>query len=202
MAVTARNFVGSYFEKDRLTTVQYPEERDVLPENSRNFPFLVFDMDDADAGSALRRLQDLRKGMSAAVHLHRQEHGQEARLHGQAAVLSGDFRHRHLGLHELPDLRRGLSLRSDQDGQGLRAEPARALRRAPHAQRATSRSRTITITAFIRAKRRAVDAALAAAAAAKKKPAVAATPPPGSRTRLECWRRCSASRTFRKRRIG
>ena len=33
MAVTARNFVGSYFEKDRLTTVQYPEERSPLPEN-------------------------------------------------------------------------------------------------------------------------------------------------------------------------
>jgi hypothetical protein len=38
MAVTARNFAGSYFEKDRLTTVQYPEERLPLPENSRNFP--------------------------------------------------------------------------------------------------------------------------------------------------------------------
>ena len=50
MAVTARNFVGSYFEKDRLTTVQYPEERDPLPENSRNFPFLVYDGDDAQAG--------------------------------------------------------------------------------------------------------------------------------------------------------
>ena len=50
MAVTARNFVGSYFEKARLTTVQYPEERDVLPENSRNFPFLVYDNDDAAAG--------------------------------------------------------------------------------------------------------------------------------------------------------
>jgi NADH-quinone oxidoreductase subunit I len=50
MAVTARNFIGSYFEKDRLTTLQYPEERDVLPENSRNFPFLVFDSDDAQAG--------------------------------------------------------------------------------------------------------------------------------------------------------
>ncbi len=46
MAVTGRNFIGSYFEKDRLTTVQYPEERDVLPENSRNFPFLVYDTND------------------------------------------------------------------------------------------------------------------------------------------------------------
>ena len=50
MAVTARNFVGSYFEKERLITVQYPEERSPLPENYRNFPFLIYDTDDADAG--------------------------------------------------------------------------------------------------------------------------------------------------------
>jgi NADH-quinone oxidoreductase subunit I len=50
MAVTARNFVGSYFDKDRLITVQYPEERDPLPENYRNFPFLVYDGDDPQAG--------------------------------------------------------------------------------------------------------------------------------------------------------
>jgi NADH-quinone oxidoreductase subunit I len=50
MAVTARNFVGSYFEKDRLITVQYPEERISLAENYRNFPFLIYDTDDAEAG--------------------------------------------------------------------------------------------------------------------------------------------------------
>ena len=50
MAVTARNFVGSYFEKDRLITVQYPEERSPLPENYRNFPILVYDGMDAEAG--------------------------------------------------------------------------------------------------------------------------------------------------------
>jgi NADH-quinone oxidoreductase subunit I len=50
MAVTAKNFVGSYFEKDRLTTVQYPEERLPLPENARNFPFLVYDGNDPQAG--------------------------------------------------------------------------------------------------------------------------------------------------------
>ena len=50
MAVTARNFVGSYFEKDRLITVQYPEERNPLPENYRNFPFLIYDGNDAEAG--------------------------------------------------------------------------------------------------------------------------------------------------------
>jgi len=43
LAVTLRNFVGSYYDKERLTTVQYPEERVQTPENSRTFPFLVFD---------------------------------------------------------------------------------------------------------------------------------------------------------------
>src|SRR6266446_4040215 len=50
MAVTARNFVGSYFDKERLITVQYPEERNPLPENYRNFPFLVYDGADRNAG--------------------------------------------------------------------------------------------------------------------------------------------------------
>src|SRR3954452_12723976 len=50
MAVTFRNFAGSYFEKERLTTVQYPEERSPLPENYRNFPFLIFDGNDPQAG--------------------------------------------------------------------------------------------------------------------------------------------------------
>src|SRR5438874_12477584 len=50
MGVTLRNFIGSYFEKDRLITVQYPEERETLPENYRNFPFLIFDTEDAEAG--------------------------------------------------------------------------------------------------------------------------------------------------------
>ncbi len=47
---TARNFFGSYVEKDRLTTVQYPEERLPLPEASRVFPFLLYDGQDPDAG--------------------------------------------------------------------------------------------------------------------------------------------------------
>ncbi|HVT96830.1 MAG TPA: 4Fe-4S dicluster domain-containing protein [Acidobacteriaceae bacterium] len=47
---TARNFFGSYVDKERLTTVQYPEERHTLPEASRNFPFLLYDGADPDAG--------------------------------------------------------------------------------------------------------------------------------------------------------
>jgi NADH-quinone oxidoreductase subunit I len=50
MAETARNFLGSYVNDDRLTTVQYPEERSLPIENSRQFPFLVFDGDDAMKG--------------------------------------------------------------------------------------------------------------------------------------------------------
>ena len=50
MAVTLRNFAGSYFEKERLITVQYPEERSPLPENYRNFPFLIYDGGDPQAG--------------------------------------------------------------------------------------------------------------------------------------------------------
>jgi NADH-quinone oxidoreductase subunit I len=45
MAVTARNFFGSYVSKERLTTVQYPEEHLAQKNNSRQFPMLVFDGD-------------------------------------------------------------------------------------------------------------------------------------------------------------
>src|SRR5215469_16900614 len=50
MTETARNFVGSYVTKDRLTTVQYPEERLPQKEAARNFPFLVYDGNDPHAG--------------------------------------------------------------------------------------------------------------------------------------------------------
>jgi len=50
LAETARNFFGSYAEKERLTTVQFPEERLVQPEATRVFPFLVYDTDDAEKG--------------------------------------------------------------------------------------------------------------------------------------------------------
>ncbi|HWE84315.1 MAG TPA: 4Fe-4S dicluster domain-containing protein [Terracidiphilus sp.] len=47
---TARNALGSFVSEERLTTVQYPEERHPLPEASRNFPFLVYDGADWQAG--------------------------------------------------------------------------------------------------------------------------------------------------------
>src|SRR5512142_467062 len=50
MAVTAKNFLGSYVSEERLTTIQYPEERQVLSEAVRQFPFLVFDGNDSMAG--------------------------------------------------------------------------------------------------------------------------------------------------------
>jgi len=45
MAVTAKNFFGSYVSKERLTTVQYPEERLPQKNNTRQFPMLVYDND-------------------------------------------------------------------------------------------------------------------------------------------------------------
>src|SRR5713226_2344374 len=47
---TARNFIGSYVDKKRLVTVQYPEERLAPQEAARNFPFLVYDGQDAAKG--------------------------------------------------------------------------------------------------------------------------------------------------------
>jgi NADH-quinone oxidoreductase subunit I len=50
LAETAWNFAGSFFSKDRLTTVEYPEERVAAIEAARVFPFLVYDGADWEAG--------------------------------------------------------------------------------------------------------------------------------------------------------
>lgn len=50
LAVTGRNMVESFYKKDRMITVQYPEERAPISPNFRNFPFLVYDGDDSSAG--------------------------------------------------------------------------------------------------------------------------------------------------------
>lgn len=41
LAVTAKNFAGSFHDPARFTTVEYPEQPTKLPEAYRNFPFLV-----------------------------------------------------------------------------------------------------------------------------------------------------------------
>jgi NADH-quinone oxidoreductase subunit I len=46
LAVTAKNFAASYVSAERLTTVQYPEERIAPIEATRDFPFLVYDGED------------------------------------------------------------------------------------------------------------------------------------------------------------
>jgi NADH-quinone oxidoreductase subunit I len=43
MAETAKNFFGSYHSAERLTTVEYPEQRIAPFEAARVFPFLVYD---------------------------------------------------------------------------------------------------------------------------------------------------------------
>ena len=50
MVVTGQNMLQSYYRKERMTTVQYPEERATISPNFRNFPFLCYDGDDPKAG--------------------------------------------------------------------------------------------------------------------------------------------------------
>jgi NADH-quinone oxidoreductase subunit I len=53
LAVTAKNFVGSFHDPARYVTTSYPEERTALPEAYRNFPFLVSE-DASDPMGTLR----------------------------------------------------------------------------------------------------------------------------------------------------
>jgi NADH-quinone oxidoreductase subunit I len=50
LAETARNAIGSFVDKERLTTVEYPEERIAPAEAARVFPFLVYDGSDWEKG--------------------------------------------------------------------------------------------------------------------------------------------------------
>ena len=50
LAEKAKNFVGSFVSAERLTTVQYPEQRIAPIEATRDFPFLVYDGADWEAG--------------------------------------------------------------------------------------------------------------------------------------------------------
>ncbi len=55
MAETAKNFFGSYVSAERLTTVEYPEQRIAPYEAARVFPFLVYDETaDADWEAGMR----------------------------------------------------------------------------------------------------------------------------------------------------
>ena len=50
MVETARNFIGSYHDPERLTTVEFPEKKIPAKQNARNFPFLVYDGADPEMG--------------------------------------------------------------------------------------------------------------------------------------------------------
>ena len=50
MAVTAKNFIQSYYKKERLPTVEYPEEKSTVNQFTRNIPFLVYEGEDPIEG--------------------------------------------------------------------------------------------------------------------------------------------------------
>jgi NADH-quinone oxidoreductase subunit I len=49
LAVTGKNMLQSFYKKERMTTVPYPEQRAPISPNYRNIPFLCYD-DDPEAG--------------------------------------------------------------------------------------------------------------------------------------------------------
>ncbi len=51
LAVTGKNFVGSFHDPERMVTVQYPEQKAPVTESYRNFPFLLHDKDEDPLGS-------------------------------------------------------------------------------------------------------------------------------------------------------
>jgi NADH-quinone oxidoreductase subunit I len=51
LAVTAKNLVGSFHDRKRFVTTEYPEVRTKLPEAYRNFPFLISESADDPMGT-------------------------------------------------------------------------------------------------------------------------------------------------------
>ena len=45
LMISGKNALQSYYKKDRMTTIQYPEQRAEISPNFRNFPFLCYDGD-------------------------------------------------------------------------------------------------------------------------------------------------------------
>ena len=119
LAETAKNFAGSFVSKERLTTVQYPEEQDSALENARVFPFLVFDGADWRSGMRCVACQICEKECPPKCIYIEKSKDKKPDYVGKPQIYPARFRHRYFGLHELPDLRRSLPVRSDQDGHGI-----------------------------------------------------------------------------------
>lgn len=45
LVISGKNAIESYYKKERMTTIQYPEQRATISPNFRNFPFLCYDED-------------------------------------------------------------------------------------------------------------------------------------------------------------
>jgi NADH-quinone oxidoreductase subunit I len=94
MAETARNFFGSYFSAERLTTVEYPEQRIAPFEAARVFPFLVYDGPETGRpGMRCVACQICEKECPPKCIFIEKSQGQKAGCPGQTAVLSGALRH-------------------------------------------------------------------------------------------------------------
>jgi NADH-quinone oxidoreductase subunit I len=50
LVLTAKNLLSTYTDKERLPTIEYPDEKQALPEAARQFPMLIFDGEDSMKG--------------------------------------------------------------------------------------------------------------------------------------------------------
>lgn len=50
LVLTAKNLLSTYTDKERLPTIEYPDEKQQLSEATRQFPMLVFDGEDSMKG--------------------------------------------------------------------------------------------------------------------------------------------------------
>ncbi len=105
MAETARNFAGSFVSAERLTTVEYPEQRIAPAENARVFPFLVYDGADWEAGLRCVACQICEKECPPKCIYIEKSKDKKPDAVGKPQFYPGSLRHRHFRLHELPDLR-------------------------------------------------------------------------------------------------
>ncbi len=87
LAETARNFLGSFVDKERLVTVQFPEERLPVAEAARNFPFLIYDGVDPERRASLRGMPDLRERVSR----HDASPSKRAKTRSQTLSASSSF---------------------------------------------------------------------------------------------------------------
>ena len=144
LAETARNFAGSFVSPTGSRRFSTPRSAS-LPEATATFPSSSMTATTGKPACAASPARSARKSARRKCIYIDKSKDKKPDAIGKPQIYPARLRHRHLRLHELPDLRRSLPLRSDQDGHRFRAEHRRPLRRpAPRPQATRQVQRAIT----------------------------------------------------------